>query len=202
MLAIRDLDGLIALVQANVLEIHPWGSRVETLEKPDRIIFDLDPGEDVAWEEVIEGAFEVRERLNKLRLESFVKTTGGKGLHVVAPITPTADWDRAKDFTRKLAEAMATDTPRKYLAVMTKARRKGRIFVDYLRNGRGATAVAAYSTRARKGAAISVPLTWSELETGIRANHFSIDNLRQRLSHRRRDAWAGFFELKQKLPKT
>ncbi|MBK1870322.1 DNA ligase D [Taklimakanibacter albus] len=201
MLAIRDLDGLIALVQANVLEIHPWGSRVETLEKPDRIIFDLDPGEDVAWEEVIEGAFEVRERLKKLRLESFVKTTGGKGLHVVAPISPAADWDRAKDFTRKLAEAMATDTPRKYLAVMTKARRKGRIFVDYLRNGRGATAVAAYSTRARKGAAVSVPLTWSELETGIRANHFSIDNLRQRLSHRRRDAWAGFFELKQKLPK-
>jgi bifunctional non-homologous end joining protein LigD len=202
MLAIRDLDGLIALVQANVLEIHPWGSRVETLEKPDRIIFDLDPGEDVAWEEVIEGAFEVRERLKKLRLESFVKTTGGKGLHVVAPITPAADWDRVKDFTRKLAEAMATDTPRKYLAVMTKARRKGRIFVDYLRNGRGATAVAAYSTRARKGASISVPLTWNELETGIRANHFSIDNLRQRLSHRRRDAWAGFFELKQKLPKT
>lgn len=201
MLAIRDLDGLIALVQANVLEIHPWGSRVETLEKPDRIIFDLDPGEDVAWEEVIEGAFEVRERLKKLRLESFVKTTGGKGLHVVAPISPTADWDRVKGFTRKLAEAMATDTPRKYLAVMTKARRKGRIFVDYLRNGRGATAVAAFSTRARKGAAISVPLTWSELETGIRANHFSIDNLRQRLSHRRRDAWAGFFELKQKLPK-
>lgn len=201
MLAIRDLDGLIALVQANVLEIHPWGSRIETLEQPDRIIFDLDPGEEVAWEEVIEGAFEVRERLKKLRLESFVKTTGGKGLHVVAPITPTADWDRVKDFTRMLAEAMATDTPRKYLAVMTKARRKGRIFVDYLRNGRGATAVAAYSTRARKGAAVSVPLTWSELETGIRANHFSIDNLRQRLSHRRRDAWAGFFELKQKLPK-
>jgi bifunctional non-homologous end joining protein LigD len=201
LLAIRDLDGLIALVQANVLEIHPWGSRVETLEQPDRIIFDLDPGEDVAWEEVIEGAFEVRERLKKLRLESFVKTTGGKGLHVVAPIAPTADWDKVKDFTRKLAEAMATDTPRKYLAVMTKARRKGRIFVDYLRNGRGATAVAAYSTRARKGAAVSVPLTWSELETGIRANHFSIDNLRQRLSHRRRDAWAGFFELKQKLPK-
>ncbi|MFZ5676902.1 MAG: DNA ligase D [Pseudomonadota bacterium] len=201
MLAIRDLDGLIALVQSNVLEIHPWGSRIETLEKPDRIIFDLDPGEDVAWEEVIEGAFEVRERLKALRLESFVKTTGGKGLHVVSPITPSADWDKVKDFTRKLAESMAADDPRKYLAVMTKARRKGRIFVDYLRNGRGATAVAAYSTRARTGAAVSVPLTWSELETGIRANHFSIDNLRQRLSHRRRDAWAGFFELKQKLPK-
>lgn len=202
MLAIRDLDGLMALVQANVLEIHPWGSRVETLEKPDRIIIDLDPGEDVPWEEVIEGAFEVKDRLKAFRLESFVKTTGGKGLHVVSPLTPAADWERVKDFARKLAEAMAADNSRKYLAVMTKARRKGRIFVDYLRNGRGATAVAAYSTRARKGAAVSVPLTWSELETGIRANHFTIDNLRQRLSHRKRDAWAGFFEVKQKLPRS
>ncbi|HTN97195.1 MAG TPA: DNA ligase D, partial [Nordella sp.] len=202
MLAIRDLDGLMALVQANVLEIHPWGSRVTALDKPDRIIFDLDPGEDVPWEEVIAGALEIRDRLKALRLESFVKTTGGKGLHVASPLTPAADWERVKDFTRQLAEAMAADNPRKYLAVMTKARRKGRIFIDYLRNGRGATAVAAYSTRARKGAAVSVPLTWSELETGIRANHFTIDNLRQRLSHRKRDAWAGFFEVKQKLPKS
>lgn len=201
MFAIRGLDGLMALVQANALEIHPWGSRVEALEKPDRIIFDLDPGDDVAWEEVIEGAFEVRTRLKAVGLDSFVKTTGGKGLHVVSPLTPQADWDLVKDFARKIAEAMAADDPRKYLAVMTKARRKGRIFVDYLRNGRGATAVAAYSTRARPGAAVSVPLTWRELETGIRANHFTIANLRQRLSHRRRDAWAGFFEIKQKLPR-
>lgn len=202
MLAIRDLDGLMALVQANVLEIHPWGSRVAALDKPDRIIFDLDPGEDVPWEEVIAGALEIKDRLKALRLESFVKTTGGKGLHVVSPLTPAADWERVKDFARQLAEAMAADNPRNYLAVMTKARRKGRIFIDYLRNGRGATAVAAYSTRARKGAAVSVPLTWSELETGIRANHFTIDNLRQRLSHRKRDAWDGFFEVKQKLPKS
>ena len=201
MLAIRDLDGLMALVQANVLEIHPWGSRVGKLDQPDRLIFDLDPGEGVAWDDVIAGALDVKERLKSQGLESFVKTTGGKGLHVVSPITPSADWEKVKDFTRKMAEAMAADAPGKYLAVMTKSRRKGRIFVDYLRNGRGATAVAAYSTRARTGAAISVPLTWAELKTGIRANHFTIDNLRQRLSHRKRDAWAGFFELKQKLPK-
>ncbi len=201
MIAIRDLDGLIALVQANVLEIHPWGSRVEKLEQPDRIIFDLDPGEDVPWEDMITGAVEVKERLKALGLESFVKTTGGKGLHVVSPLVPSAGWDKVKDFTKKLAEAMAADSAGKYLAVMTKSRRKGRIFVDYLRNGRGATAVAAYSTRARTGAAVSVPLTWAELETGIRANHFTIDNLRQRLGHRKRDAWAGFFEIKQKLPR-
>lgn len=201
MIAIRDLDGLIALVQANALEIHPWGSRADKLEQPDRIIFDLDPGEDVPWEQTIAGAVEVRERLKKMGLESFVKTTGGKGLHVVAPLTPSADWEKAKDFTKKLAEAMSGDSPGKYLAVMTKSRRKGRIFVDYLRNGRGATAVGAYSTRARNGAAVSVPLTWDELQTGIRANHFTIDNLRQRLSHRQHDAWAGFFDVKQKLPR-
>lgn len=200
MFAIRNLEGLLALVQANVLEIHPWGSRIDTLEQPDRIILDLDPGLDVAWEEVIAAALEVKERLTSLGLESFVKTTGGKGLHVVSPIMPDAQWDRVKAFTKKVAEAMAADSS-KYLAVMSKSRRKGKIFVDYLRNGRGATAVAAYSTRARNGAAISVPLTWKELETGIRANHFTIDNLRQRLSHRKRDPWAGFFTLKQKLPR-
>ena len=200
MMAIRDLEGLLALVQANVLEIHPWGSRVGKLEQPDRIIFDLDPGDDVVWEEVIGAAIEVKDRLKKLGLESFVKTTGGKGLHVVSPIVPQADWDKVKAFTKTFAEAMAADSS-KYLAVMSKSRRKGRIFVDYLRNGRGATAVAAYSTRARNGAAVSVPLTWAELKTGIRANHFTIDNLRQRLGHRKRDPWAGFFTLKQKLPR-
>ena len=121
---------------------------------------------------------------------------------MVSPITPKADWEKVKNFTKAIAEAMAADSPGKYLAVMTKARRKGRIFVDYLRNGRGATAAAAYSTRARTGAGVSVPLTWSELESGIRANQFTIDNLRQRLGHRRRDAWAGFFDLKQNLPRS
>ncbi|MGE3877207.1 MAG: DNA ligase D, partial [Parvibaculaceae bacterium] len=200
MMAIRDLDGLLALVQANVLEIHPWGSRVEKLDQPDRIIFDLDPGEDVAWEEVIAAAGEIKDRLEALGLESFVKTTGGKGLHVVSPIVPEVPWDKVKAFTKAFAETMAADSS-KYVAVMTKSRRKSKIFIDYLRNGRGATAVAAYSTRARNGATVSVPLTWAELETGIRANHFSIDNLRQRLGHRKRDPWAQFFTLKQKLPR-
>ena len=181
MVAITDLRGLIALVQSSVLEIHPWGSKIKNLELPDRLTFDLDPGEGVEWASVIAGAQEIRERLKRVKLESFVKTTGGKGLHVVVPLKPKAGWEVAKDFCQSLAEAMAHDSPEKYVSVMTKSRRRGRIFVDYLRNGRGATAVAAYSTRAREGAPVSTPLTWEELSTGIRANHYTVENLRQSL---------------------
>ena len=202
MLAIRDLRGLMALVQSSVLEIHPWGSRVDALDRPDRLIFDLDPGPDVEWPSVVAAADEIRERLATMRLEAFVKTTGGKGLHVVLPIQPTADWATAKAFTQSLAEAMAHDSPDRYVAVMTKSRRSGRIFVDYLRNGRGATAVAAYSTRARPQPTISVPITWAEMHQGIRPDQFTIENLRQRLDFLKSDPWDGFFRLKQKLPKT
>ena len=199
MVAISDLRGLIALVQSSVLEIHPWGSQIRNLELPDRLTIDLDPGEAVEWNSVIAAAREVRERLKLHKLESYVKTTGGKGLHVVVPLKPKATWEVAKGFCQSLAEAMANDTPDRYVSVMTKSRRRGRIFVDYLRNGRGATAVAAYSTRARAGAPVSVPLTWEELATGIRANHFTVGNLQQRLDYLKRDPWEGFFETKQIL---
>jgi bifunctional non-homologous end joining protein LigD len=199
MLAIEDFEGLIALVQAGVLEIHPWGSRRESLDAPDRIIFDLDPGEDVAWSRVIAGALEVRARLERLGLQSFVKTSGGKGLHVMLPIMPEAGWDTVKAFSQEIAEAMAADSPERYVAKMTKSIRRGRIFVDYLRNGRGATAVAAYSTRARAGATVSAPLDWDELSDAIKADHFTLDNLRQRLAFVGRDPWADFFMTKQKL---
>jgi bifunctional non-homologous end joining protein LigD len=199
MLAIDDLEGLISLVQAGVLEIHPWGSRVETLEQPDRIIFDLDPGEDVPWGQVIAAALDVRERLERVGLQSFVKTSGGKGLHVVAPIAPEADWDTAKAFTQDVAEAMAADRPELYVAKMTKSLRTGKIFVDYLRNGRGATAVSAYSTRARANAPVSTPLEWEELSDTIKADHFTIANIRQRLDFLARDPWRDFLKTKQKL---
>jgi bifunctional non-homologous end joining protein LigD len=188
-------------VQASVLEIHPWGSRADDLDRPDRLIIDLDPGDGVGYADVIAAAREVRQRFADVGLESFVKITGGKGLHVVVPIAPEAGWEEAKEFTRILAEGMVADSPARYVATMTKKVRAGRIFVDFFRNGRGATAVAAYSTRARPGAAISTPLTWTELSEAIRPDHFSIDNVRQRLDFLERDPWDGFLTLRQKLPR-
>ena len=199
-LYIEDLDGLIALVQASVLEIHPWGSKIAKVEAPDRITFDLDPGEDVPWTALIDAANEVRERLRAMRLESFVKTTGGKGLHVVVPLTPKADWDTVKAFAQGVAEAMANDTPGKYTATISKSARGGKIYIDYLRNGRGATAVAAYSARARAGAPVSTPLDWSELSPAIRPSHFTVDNLPTRLRHLGSDPWAKIGSVRQSLP--
>jgi len=200
MLVLDSLDGLIDLVQAGVVEIHPWGSTVAHLEEPDRLIFDLDPGEDVPWSAVIEGAREVRRRLEDLGLASFVKTSGGKGFHVVLPLAPGAGWEEAKAFTQSVAETMARAQPERYVATMSKTARRGRIFVDYLRNGRGATAVAAYSTRALPQASVSTPLAWDELSEGVRADHFKIDNLRQRLAVLKEEPWPSFFTLAQRLP--
>ncbi|HYS49804.1 MAG TPA: DNA ligase D [Xanthobacteraceae bacterium] len=197
MLAVDDLAGLISLVQAGVVEIHPWGSTVDDLERPDRLIFDLDPGDEVAWKQVIEAAIDVRERLARVGLESFVKTSGGKGLHVVVPVRPGPDWDEAKSFTEQIANAMARDRPDRYVATMAKRARRGRILIDYFRNGRGATAVAAYSTRALPRASVSTPLAWDELSEGLRADHFTVDNLRHRLGFLRDDPWRGFFKIDQ-----
>lgn len=199
-LFVEDLDGLQALVQSGVLEVHPWGATLRAIEKPDRITMDLDPDEDVPWTALIEAALEVRERMRHVGLESFVKTTGGKGLHVVVPLKPKASWDEAKAFAQALAESMAGDSPDRYVATMAKRARKGRIFIDYLRNGRGATAVAAYSTRARPGAPVSTPLAWSELSASIRPNHFTVDNLPTRLAHLKADPWADLSEIDQVLP--
>ncbi|MCL2385511.1 MAG: DNA ligase D, partial [Alphaproteobacteria bacterium] len=199
-IAIADLTGLLSLVQAGVVEIHPWGSKVDDLERPDRLIFDLDPGENVAWEEVIEAAQDVRARLAVLGLQSFAKTSGGKGLHVVAPIRPEAGWDEVKAFTKNLAETMAKERPERYVATMAKRIRHTHIFVDYLRNGRGATAIAAYSTRASPKASVSTPLDWKELSPGLRSDHFTVENLPHRLAVLRRDPWQGFFQLRQRLP--
>jgi bifunctional non-homologous end joining protein LigD len=199
MIAIDDLAGLISLVQGGTVEIHPWGSRADDLERPDRLIFDLDPGEDVGWRDVIAAALALRDELETIGLASFVKTSGGKGLHVVVPIEPRLDWDAAKAFTQSVAEKMSRDHPDRYLATMSKRARHGRIFIDYFRNGRGATAVAAYSTRARPRAPVSTPIAWEELSEGLRPDHFTIDNLRQRLDFLRRDPWDGFFKLKQRI---
>jgi bifunctional non-homologous end joining protein LigD len=189
---IKDLDGLIGLVQAGVLEIHPWGSSLADIEQPDTIIMDLDPAEDVPWQKVIDAAFEIRDRLAKHHMTSFVKTSGGKGLHVVAPLQPQADWATVKAFTKSIADAMAADSPDDFVAVVSKAKRHGKILVDYLRNGRGATAVAPYSTRARPSAAVSMPVHWDELTDAIGPAHFTIMNAPTRLSRLAADPWADF----------
>ena len=197
MLEISDFDGLASLVQMNVLEIHIWGSRTAKLETPDLMIFDLDPDEGVSWEQLRAGAMEVKDRLAKINLESFVKSTGGKGLHVVVPIQPLADWDKVKDFSKAFASLMVEDSPEKYIAVMSKARRKGKIFIDYLRNGRGATAIAPYSTRARPGAPIAMPLAWKDIK-GERP----VFRLKDMLKGGKlpTDPWTGIGSMTQKLP--
>jgi bifunctional non-homologous end joining protein LigD len=199
MIAVDDLGGLLELVQASVLEIHPWGARADRPALPDRVTIDLDPADDVPWERVVDAALEVRKRLAALGLQSFVKTTGGKGLHVMFPIAPGPDWPTLKRFTQVIAERMAADHPDRYTANMAKTARRGRIFVDYLRNGMGATAVAAYSTRARPGAAVSTPLAWDEIGA-VRASHFTLANLPKRLQFLDRDPWEGFLALQQELP--
>jgi bifunctional non-homologous end joining protein LigD len=200
LLFIEDLDGLVALVQSGVLEIHPWGATIDAIEKPDRIVMDLDPAEDVPWTALIEAAREVRERLRATGLESFVKTTGGKGLHVVAPIRPKSGWEAVQDFAQELAAGIAKDSPDRFIATMSKQARAGRIFVDYLRNGRGATAVAAYSTRARPGATVSTPLAWDELSPSVSPSQFTVATLPARLGHVREAPWPDLREVNQVLP--
>ncbi|PZQ96128.1 MAG: DNA ligase D [Cereibacter sphaeroides] len=192
LISINDLDGLMGLVQSAVLEIHPWGSTVADWEHPDTIVMDLDPGEDVAWPAVIAAAEEVRQRLTDSGLAAFVKTSGGKGLHVVSPLTPKADWASVKLFTKSMAEAMAGDSPDAFVATITKSKRRGKILVDYLRNQRGATAAAAYSTRARPGAAVSAPLAWEELAPGIGPAYFTVENMPTRLASLSVDPWQDF----------
>jgi bifunctional non-homologous end joining protein LigD len=200
MMVIDDLSGLLNMVQAGVVEIHPWGSRVAHLEEPDRLIFDLDPGEGVPWSATIAAAKEVRDRLTDLGLASFLKTSGGKGLHVVVPLAPRAGWEEAKAFTERVANEMAKEHPDKYIATLSKRARSGRIFIDYLRNGRGSTAVAAYSTRSHPQATVSTPIDWDEISEGLKADHYTVDNIGHRLRFLKRDPWDGFFKLKQTLP--
>ncbi len=198
MLAIDDLSGLIHLAQMNVLEIHVWGSHVKHLEKPDWMIFDLDPEPSISWEVLRDAALEVKDRLQRLGMESFVKSTGGKGLHVVTPLTPEASWDEVKDFSKAFAMAMVHDAPKDYTAVISKARRKGKILIDYLRNGRGATAVAPYSTRARVGAPVAMPIPWSALK-GDRPVFTVPEVLKS--GKLPEDPWREITRVKQKLPK-
>jgi bifunctional non-homologous end joining protein LigD len=198
-IAVDDLEGLLSLVQAGVLEVHVRGSTIDHLDICDRIVFDIDPGEEVGWADVVAAARDVRQRLAAIDLESFVKLTGGKGLHVVLPIDG-ADWEQAKTFAQAVALAMNADAPEHYVAKITKSLRRGKIFVDYLRNSLEQTSVAAYSTRARTGAPVSVPVTWEELSRTTGGNQYTVLNLGRRLGSLKQDPWKDIARVKQKLP--
>lgn len=189
---IDGFDGLIGLVQGGVLEIHPWQASLDDLEKPDQIVMDLDPGEGVTWDEIMAAAREVRERMEAEGLACFLKTSGGKGLHIVSPLEPRAGWDEVKGFAKRIADEMSADSPERFVSTVSKAKRKGRILVDYLRNGRGATAVAPYSTRARAGAPVSMPIEWEELGPDIGPATFTVANAPTRLANLAADPWADF----------
>jgi bifunctional non-homologous end joining protein LigD len=196
---VHDMPGIVALAQLGTLEIHTWGAHADQLERPDLMVFDLDPDPSVAWDRVALGALELRRRLAAAGLDSFVKTTGGKGLHVVAPVRRTLDWDDFKAFTKAVVEAMQRDEPAAYTTNMAKSARKGKIFLDYLRNGRGATFVAPYSARARPGAPVAIPIGWEELAHGVDPMSFTTRTVPRRLAKLRKDPWDGIDQLAQSV---
>jgi bifunctional non-homologous end joining protein LigD len=198
---VRDMPGLIGLAQLGTLEIHVWGCRSDKVERPDFMVFDLDPDVGLGWDKVALAAFDVRRRLNDLGLESFVKTTGGQGLHVCVPVERTLNWDDFKAWSKAFADKLAHDEPKLYTSNMAKSARCGKIFVDYLRNGRNATFICAYSPRAREGAPVSVPISWEELAKGIDPADYTIQTVPARLAKLKQDPWEGIYDVKQRLRK-
>lgn len=196
-LRLDTLSSLIAGVQMGTLEFHIWGSRGDKLEKPDRLVFDLDPDEGLDFEDLKQAAFDIRDSLSKLGLETVPLVTGGKGVHVIAPLTRRAEWPEVKGFSRAFAQMLSREEPDRYVAQASKAKRKGRIFVDWLRNERGATAVAPYSTRSREGAPVAVPVSWEELKTLKAANQFRIGDMEKRL--KAADPWAESTKWRQSI---
>ena len=203
-LFVDSVPGLVALAQSGILEVHPWNSRVGNLEQPDQVIFDLDPDESLPFSRVAAAARRVRALLSERGLESFVKTTGGKGLHVCVPLLPERGWEELEEFTRAVAQRLARDEPGTFTANLAKAHRKGKVFVDYLRNVRGANAVGVFSTRAKEGAPVSVPVDWDELDRLSGPKDFTVAEVPLRVlgqgSGRAVDPWARYRTLKQRVP--
>jgi bifunctional non-homologous end joining protein LigD len=191
---VQSIAHVIALVQAGVLEFHPFGSQITDPEHPDLMVFDLDPSPGVRWKDILIATRELRKRLEALGFNTFVRTTGGKGLHLVVPLRPTTDWKGVKAFSKAVSERHAADAPSRLTTVLAKKQRRDRIFIDYLRNGRGATAIASYSTRARPGAPVAVPVRWDELKSSLRPDRYTVANLRRRLAALKDDPWGDFYD--------
>lgn len=196
---IRTLSSVIGLVQMGVLEIHPWGARSDDIEKPDRLVFDLDPDPQLGWKTLVGTAQLLRSELDRLGLDSWVKTTGGKGLHVVVPITRRQNWDEAKTFSKAFVDSIVRIEPRMFTSNMSKSKRQGRIYIDYLRNARGATAIAPWGTRARPGAPIAVPLHWEELDALDKPPGYRAKDVRRRLAEVSKDPWAEMLTSRQSI---
>ena len=199
-LYVDDVSGLVELTQMGALELHAWGCHRQNFDKPDLLVFDFDPDEAVDFEAVVEASFTLKDKLDRLDLESFVKTTGGKGLHVHVPVMPTQDWGQVKGFAKALVSILEKEEPSLYTTELSKAKRRGKIFLDYLRNGYGATAILPYSLRAKPAAPVALPVTWRELEKLDGADGFTMKEVEKKLK-RARDPWKGYFETRQKLPK-
>jgi bifunctional non-homologous end joining protein LigD len=198
-LYIRNFDGLAALVQLGVVEIHIWGAMIDAIETPDQVVFDLDPDEGVTAETVRAASLEVKTHLEDLGFPTFAKTSGGKGFHVVVPLKPKARWDEVKTFAHDFANAMTQSAPDRYTSTLSKKARKGRIFIDYLRNGRGSTTVAPYSARANDDATVSMPIEWKLIDGGISPKAFAINGKETIKVLSGTDPWKNFFKLGKPL---
>jgi len=199
-LYIDDADGLLTCVQMGTIEFHGWGARIEDVEKADRLVFDLDPDEGLDFENVRAAAFQFRDILKSIGLDTFPMVTGGKGVHVIAPLTPRAEWPEVKDFAHRLAQAVAQSDPEHFTAALPKAQRKGRIFVDYLRNQRGATAVTPYSARARPTAPVAAPITWKEMGMIASPSRFHVGDAAELAERASSKALSGWGQASQALP--
>jgi len=199
-LVVEDGAGLLTCVQMGTIEFHGWGASASDVEKPDRLVFDLDPDEGLGFDAVVSAAGHLHDLLGEMGLATFPMLTGGKGVHVIAPLTPEAEWPSVKDFAQRFAVALAEDQPERFTAALAKKRRTGRIFIDYLRNQRGATAVMPYTVRAREGAPVAAPVTWQELRSTDRASRWHIGDARELTKRAASKALAGWGEADQTLP--
>jgi len=200
-MGVDSAQALVALVQWGAIEFHPWGATAPRLESCDTLVFDFDPDDGVSWPALVESVQLLRTMLDEFKLQGFLKTTGGKGLHVVVPVRPALPWPRAKAFAKAVAGLLARTFPQRFTAALAKDKRKGKVFIDYLRNAEGATAVGPWSVRARRNAPVATPIAWEELSTDVRFDHFNLHNVRDRWRHQP-DPWAGYKKTRQKVTKT